>query len=204
MLSTFYENLKSRMAAIENPRPFICDGNPLMCGVFIVGFNAATEMQAKFDEFWSNVDGFNKSEWLKCYISERQAKPLRPGKTRRNRVSATRQRIEWLTEYLHPFSCLETNLFSKATVDAKSLDKSDQTTEVFDFLLDTVKPKLIITHGIDARRYFENKLCITIPENEILQLNDHLTLISVSHFSRGWSKDKIFGLNQHIKSHIAI
>ena len=65
MLSTFYENLKSRLVAIENPRPFICNGNPLECEIFIVGFNAATEMQAKFDEFWSNVDGFNKSEWLK-------------------------------------------------------------------------------------------------------------------------------------------
>jgi len=201
MLSTFYENLKSRMVTIENPRPFICDGNPLECGVFIVGFNAATEMQTKFEEFWSNVDGFNKTEWLKCYIAERQAKPLRPGKTRRNRVSATRQRIEWLTEYLHPFSCLETNLFSKATVDAKSLDKSEQTTEVFDFLLDTVKPKLIITHGIDARIYFENKHGLTIPENEIVQLADTLTLISVSHLSRGWSQEKTKSLAMKVKNH---
>ena len=201
MLSTFYENLKSRMVAIENPRPFICDGNPLECEIFIVGFNAATEMQTKFDEFWSNVNGFNKSEWLKCYISERQAKPLRPGKTRKNRVSATRQRIEWLTEYLYPFSCLETNLFSKATIDAKSLDKSNQTTEVFDLLLDTVKPKLIITHGVDARRYFENKLGLTIPENEIVQLGDNLTFIAISHLSRGWSQEKTKELAMKVKNH---
>jgi len=202
MLSIFYENLKSKMVTIENPRPFICDGNPLACNIFIVGFNAATEMQTKFEDFWSNINGFNKSEWLKIYISERQAKPLPTGKTRRNTVSSTRQRIEWLTEYLYPVSCLETNLFSKATVDAKSLDKSDQTTAVFDFLLDTVKPKLIITHGIDAKRYFESKYNRAISDNEILQLNENLALVSVSHLSRGWSKEKTQGLAMKIKNHM--
>lgn len=201
MLSIFYKNLKSRMETIENPRPFICDGNPLECRVFIVGFNAATEMQTSFEDFWSNLTGFNKSAWLKCYIAERQAKPLAPGKTRRSKVSATRQRIEWLTEHLYPLSCLETNLFAKATVDAKSLDKSDQTTEVFDFLVDTIKPNLIITHGIDAKKYFENRYRQAVPENEIVQLSDTVTLISVSHLSRGWSRDKTQSLATKIKMH---
>ncbi|NCB80335.1 MAG: hypothetical protein EOM41_10455 [Bacilli bacterium] len=191
------------MAHIENPRPFICDGNPFECSIFITGFNATTEMKAKFDDFWSNESGFNKNKWLQHYIIERQAKPLAPNKTRRNKLSATRQRIEWLTEIIHPAKCLETNLYSKATVDAQSLEQSAKTTEVFDFLLDKIQPKLIITHGVDAKEFFELRINKAIPHNEFFNISENSFIISVSHLSRGWSKDNTikfgFKINDFIK-----
>ena len=70
-----FEKLKS----YPDPRPFVCDGNPLECNIFIVGINPATEMEVKFEEFW-NKEGFNKQKWLEAYKIERVKAPLKNGK----------------------------------------------------------------------------------------------------------------------------
>lgn len=70
-------------------RPFVCDGSPLDCEIFIVGANAATAM-GDFWDFWLPGVGMDKAAWFAAYKAARAQKPLAPGKTRRMAVSPTR------------------------------------------------------------------------------------------------------------------
>src|ERR1700735_3082953 len=114
-LSAFESELKELIGRPSELRPFVCNGSPLECGVFIVGFNPATKMRADFWEYWRSGYGFDKEAWFKSYKEERQARPLNPGKTRRAQISNTRRVIEWIIEAASPIGCLETNIYSAAT-----------------------------------------------------------------------------------------
>ena len=68
--------LKSGLSAIVGDhcvglRPFVCDGSPLDCRVFLVGINPATEMSGNFWDFWDDDSGFNKEKWRERYDEER-------------------------------------------------------------------------------------------------------------------------------------
>jgi len=198
----FENELKKLLAKYEKPRPFICDGNPLKCEVFIVGINAATEMDKDFWEFWSSKTGFKKEEWLGQYILERSLKPLKPNKTRRNKVSNTRQRIEWIVDSIKPVKTLETNLFVKATPTADELKKEDRESLIFEYLFRAIKPKILFTHGNEVREYLERIFDITIIKdkiNEIEIVDINTKVISMRHLSRGWSKAKSIEIGEKIK-----
>lgn len=183
----------SKLEGHYKPRPFVCDGNPLSCEVFIVGFNAATEMDASFWGFWNKKEGFDKSKWFDQYVQERMDKPLKPGKTRRNKVSSTRQRIGWISEAARPAKCLETNLYTRATPEAKDLNVNDMDSSIFEFLLAEIKPKVIFSHGKDARQHLQLLTGMVIPENqvvEVLLFGEKTKIFSTSHLSRGWSRLK--------------
>ena len=47
-------------------RPFVCDGSPLDCEIFIVGANAATAM-GDFWDFWHPGVGMDKAAWFEAY-----------------------------------------------------------------------------------------------------------------------------------------
>lgn len=49
-LSEFEQELRSLIGQPTDLRPFVCEGPPLACPVFIVGYNPATEMTA---DWWS-------------------------------------------------------------------------------------------------------------------------------------------------------
>jgi hypothetical protein len=83
-------------------RPFVCEGSPLDCQIFIVGFNPATT-NVSFWDFWRLPYGFDKKAWLPMYESEREEQ----GKKRQ---SSTRKRIERIVEAAWPLKCLETNI----------------------------------------------------------------------------------------------
>lgn len=141
------------VALIRRPtdlRPFVCEGSPLKCDVFLVGFNPATTMTADFWEFWRAGYGYDKAAWFKRYLEERAAKPLKPGKTRRQKVSATRRNMECFVEGATGVRVLETNIYAKASDDMKSLDLASREIAPFKFLLDTIKPKVIVVHGKPA------------------------------------------------------
>ena len=42
-------------------RPFLCDGSPLKCRIFIVGTNSAREVEKPFWSYWSDSYGFKKA-----------------------------------------------------------------------------------------------------------------------------------------------
>jgi len=200
--STFTKALAELLNDFPKSRPFVCEGDPLACEVFIVGFNAATEMEASFEDFWSDKNGFDKKKWYEAYVKERKAKPLVPPKTRRNTISNTRQRIEWIISTSKPYSCLETNLYSKATETAKELESADRRTAIFEFLLKEIKPKVLFLHGVEVRKEFEKLYSLNLTENEInecLLFNNPVRILSMPHLSRGWSKVKALETGESIK-----
>jgi hypothetical protein len=98
-----------RLSGADAGRPFVCDGDPYKCKAFLVGYNPAS--QVPFWPFWSDATGFDKSVWFDCYRLYRMAEPLKEGRTRRQPISSTRQRIEWIIDAAKPVQVLETNLY---------------------------------------------------------------------------------------------
>lgn len=185
-LDVFEKELLVLIGKPTDLRPFVCAGSPLQCCVFIVGFNPATTLAADFWNFWRSDHGFDKEAWFEEYKNERQLRPLRPGKTRRNSVSNTRRVIEWVTEEASPVRCLETNIYSKPTEQAANLAVRQRATAPFDFLLAKIKPRVIVAHGADAAEYIRSRnLCAHV--------------LTVSHFSRGWSQECARSLGRQIK-----
>ena len=85
--SEFKIELEKLIGKHSTQRPFICDGYPLDCDIFIIGINPATSTEKEFWEFW-NGDKFNKDKWFKNYIYERKDKHYK--------ISPTRRKIEYL------------------------------------------------------------------------------------------------------------
>ncbi len=186
----FEKQLKEKLKNFENPRPFICNGNLLECEVFIVGINAATEMEKSFWNFWVSEKGFQKEKWFENYIKERQSKPLAPGKTRRNKISSTRQRIELIVNSAKSVKILETNLFSKATPKASDLKNKEKDTSIFEFLLKSIQPKFILIHGSETLNYLKKLYKIEIEKNKLETceiLGIKTTILAKPHLSK-WRK----------------
>ena len=204
-LPNFEKHLREQLKNHDKPRPFICEGNPLNCKIFIVGINAATEMQQDFWSFWSEEAGFNKAKWLESYKAERAAQPLKKGKTRRNTVSNTRKRIDWIVDATKPVKILETNLFVKATPTAKELKAGDRRSEVFEYLLETIKPEVIFLHGKQTIKYFEKLYDIKIVKDKIgcfEILGTKTKVLAKKHLSRGWSEESTKELGKELKAGI--
>jgi hypothetical protein len=185
-LDAFQARLEAAIGRPATLRPFVCEGSPLDCRVFIVGFNPATALSADFWEFWTPGYGFNKAAWFDAYKAERQSKPLRPGKTRRNAVSPTRRVIEWICEAAAPTPCLETNIYAIPSLDIASLNPGDRDLAIFRFLVETIKPSVIVAHGKDAGR-------------EAARFSRRAKILKVPHFSRGWSEAKARELGAELR-----
>lgn len=186
-LDVFEEELARRIGRPTELRPFVCEGSPLDCKAFIVGFNPATAMSADFWNFWSPDQGFDKSAWLAEYLEDRQRRPLKPGKKHRPIVSNSRRVIDWILQEASPVSILETNIYAAPTEAAADLAVTRRLAEPFDFLIDAIKPAVIVVHGKDAATYVQGKDLAS-------------RIIAVPHFSRGWSQSSARELGQQIKS----
>ncbi|MBV7547277.1 hypothetical protein KW849_13360 [Pseudomonas sp. PDM26] len=174
-LAEFEQRLEAIIGRPSDQRPFVCDGSPLGCRVFIVGLNPASASERDFWEFWDCETGFNKRAWFESYLAERAKRPLKPGKTRRNPISNTRRFLDWVISSAADTRILETNIYASPTEDAKDLTGSMRRSRAFDFLVETLKPRLVVAHGNDAVDHMRAKY----PE---------VQTIAVKHFSRGWSQ----------------
>ncbi len=184
-LADFETQLAKLIGRPSDQRPFVCEGSPLDCSAFIVGFNPATTMDADFWSFWRPSYGFDKEAWFEAYKADRVQRPLKPGKTRRNPVSNTRRVIEWIIEAASPCRCLETNVYALPSDDKASLAEESRKTAPFRFLLETIKPSVIVAHGDDA-----------ILETQ--HLAGSVRVMPVKHFSRGWSEEAARSLGQKL------
>ena len=67
-------------------RPFVCDGFPLECEVFLVGYNPAS---GQLGDFWQyfNENGFGKKQWFRDYKAARRLRqpPAAPDRRRKKR-----------------------------------------------------------------------------------------------------------------------
>ena len=185
-LDRFEQDLAALIGEPTDLRPFVCDGSPLHHRAFIVGFNPATEMAADFWSFWRHGFGFDKSAWLAAYLKERRERPLKPGKSRRAAMSNTRRVLEWVLQEAEPVRCLETNIYAAPTEQAAGLAPARRLTAPFDFLLDAIRPDLIVVHGKEAAMHMGNRGVAT-------------PVIAVPHFSRGWSQSAARELGRQIR-----
>lgn len=190
-ISKFEDDFSALIGAPTDLRPFVCDSSPLTCDVFIVGFNPATTMSADFWQFWNPGEGFDKVAWFEAYKQDRQLKPLKPGKKRRNSVSPSRRVSDLVLEGASPYRCLETNIFSKSTEQAADLATQQRITAPFDFLLANIKPRVIVAHGIDAVEH-------------IRKMNVDAKVIPVAHFPRGWSHKAALELGVKVKNELSL
>ena len=174
-LAKFAFDLAELIGRPTSLRPFVCEGSPLTCKVFIVGLNPASTSSTDFWEFWKPGYGFDKRAWCSAYLRDLQAAPLKPGRTRRNPISNTRKIMDLVIAAAHPARCLETNIYAAASEESSDLPEERRDTAPFDFLLRTIRPRLIVAHGKDAVAH-------------IAHLAPKATVIESPHFSRGFSK----------------
>jgi hypothetical protein len=189
-LKSFEEELTALIGNPTDLRPFVCDGSPLQCQAFLVGINPATSMSVNFWQFWRPGYGFDKQAWFEAYKIDRKSRPLKPGKKRRNAISNTRRVIELILEEAHPIRCLETNIYSAPTEQAADLASAQRVTAPFDFLLEKIKPGVIVAHGDDAAQHLRGKTLTS-------------KLITERHFSSRsppWKKEDARALGQRIKT----
>lgn len=185
ILDAFERELLSRIGRPTQVRPFVCDGSPLGTRVFLVGINPASEMKADFWDFWVSGEGFDKARWFKDYKRDRAERPLKPGKTSRPAVSPSRRIIERVIEGLGSLRCLETNVYAQPSSSAATLDKAHRDASLFQWLVETVGPELLVVHGASAAA-------------EVKRLNLGIPTKSVRHFSRQWSYDRAYALGSEI------
>ena len=139
-LLTFDQDLRA-VAGQGAVRPFLCDGSPLTCPVFLVGINPATNNPLW--PYWSTERGCDKQGWLRAYLQQKGA------------LGKTRNRIERLVNALAPVRAIETNVFAHHSPSEVSLADEHRTTEVLDFLLERLAPRLVFAHGVSAIRHMQ-------------------------------------------------
>ncbi|MCT8161547.1 hypothetical protein [Pseudoruegeria sp. SHC-113] len=139
-MNDFVEQLAAIIGKPSTQRPFVCDGFPSSCPVWIVGYNAATS-GGDWWRFWSSENGFDLASWRSEYDAERKGRGKGP--------SATRLRIDRVKVAIPDI--LETNIFATPSTRMENMPSSK--TEAFDLLLATFKPKTIIAHGVPAANH---------------------------------------------------
>ncbi len=203
-LLEFKIKLFEKLKLYPDPRPFVCDGNPLDCNIFIVGINPATKMEMNFENFW-NEDGFDKQKWIEAYKNERASTPLKIGKKKRLLVSPTRRSIDHIVKHVTSGKILETNLYTKQTANASLLEETDKKTEIFEFLINEIKPKIVVLHGKSVKDFFRKNYDDRISDDDFTEINitNFRTLAySTKHLSRRWSFEKLEELGKRIHNKI--
>ena len=201
-----HAEFRRRLSAIlpENCRPFVCQGSPYDCKIFVVGLNPATAMENVFWQYWNDSTGFDKDSWFEAYKNERKSRLLKPGKKTRRDVGTTRSNLNKLIELIDSDEILETNIYSKPTERYAELRAEEKDTVVFQFLMTEIKPKLIITHGKDPARYFDRKVREfgDFEIETVIKKGNSYDIMSVPHLSIGWSTKKLAVLADIIYNNI--
>ena len=172
------------LEVIDRPasvRPFVCDGSPLDCRIFIVGANPATEMAGDFWDFWESGYGFRKEAWSEAYAAQRLARGKRA-------LSNTRRVLDRIAASTSA-ACLETNVFATPTELTAHLPSSARRTDPLDFLLDAVQPAAVVAHGEEARRHLEARFGARIPMGALAEADAPWGAVLVRgerHFARGY------------------
>ena len=150
-LVDFDRALRTKVSA--DARPFLCEGNPFDCRVFLVGLNPKTHTD--FWQFWDTTYGCSKSRWLEAYVEKEK------------KLSRTRTHIEHLLKAMAPVKCLETNLFDAWSQRLADLPKDQRSTSVFDFLLDQIQPDVVFAHGRPVVSHLEELIGAELRLNEL-------------------------------------
>jgi hypothetical protein len=121
-------------------RPFLCEGSPLDCELFIVGNNPGTE--TPFWDFWELPYGCHKDRWLADFW-RRHAGKQKPVRTN----------MEIIIAELGDIKYLETNAYAPWSKWVSDLKGSKLSTVVYEYLLQTIRPRLIFAHGAKSKNF---------------------------------------------------
>lgn len=175
-IQEFNVNLKLFIDSNNNLRPFICDGSPLECNIFIVGINPATSLNKPFFNYY-NLSVFDKKKWMIDYCESRRNK--------KTLISPTRKKIENLVnDIFGENKCLETNIYSYPSIDLKSLDNKFKSTEIINFLIDSIRPKALFIHGKNPSDFVKVKFH-TIYSSQIFNNSKHIGTIYIAEWKFG-------------------
>lgn len=164
-LQTFETHLRQLIGDPTPLRPFVCEGSPLECEIFLVGIEPATELKKEFWDFWKPGHGFDREAWLTTYLQERHAAGKRP-------VSPTRRNMDQFLAGAEGAKVLETNVF--AGPRPRYRKDGSEIRAPFRFLLQAIQPKVIFVHGGPAKKEIA-ALNLTIPTIEANHLRYQTT-----------------------------
>ncbi|CAB3754090.1 hypothetical protein [Paraburkholderia humisilvae] len=143
-LKAFADELRKMAKPGEPVRPFVCDGSPLDCSVFIVGNNRAARLASEFWTYWDDSSGVDKARFMSEYGDYRRSRG-------RPEIAHSRRALEVLVKSCAPLRCLETNVFGVSTDTRDELLAAPaQGVCILPYLVDTIKPRWIIAHGAIA------------------------------------------------------
>lgn len=140
-LDDFAASLAELIGCQTDLRPFVCEGSPLSCDVFVVGYNPATEMAGDWWRFWQDGYGYRKGAWYDEYLAQRGSE------------SKTRRKIGEIVRGLSGVSVLEANIDARPSKRKSTYPKP--VTKPFDFILGACRPRVIIAHGKDAVEHLQ-------------------------------------------------
>ncbi len=169
-IDTFESRLRSIISDPTTLRPFVCEGSPLDCEAFLIGLNAATKMKPNWWDFWEQGKGFNKDKWDQHYRAERCSQKTKTDRAKKG-LSKTRERIDRVVAGAlegAPLRCLETNVFSLPSATIAELSGEQRNTDVFEFLVNAIRPKIVLAYGGDALTILgSNRPFKVVPEDHL-------------------------------------
>ena len=138
--------------------PFLCRGSPLKCRIFIVGTNPGAKVEKPFWSFWTDSRGFKRAEFI------RELTQLDGG------LKQTRKTVENLVDAAGQKVTLDTNVYSFWSPRAKYLTAEEKKTDVFEYLLHSIRPRIVLAHGDEAKQFFR-KRGITLMGDRVRPIN---------------------------------
>ena len=178
-LDAFRASLKINLTGRDNrSHPFMCDGSPLDCKLFVVGLNAATKLSRPFWTYWDQ-SGLQKKKFIEDYVAQR------------GHLRGARRRIELIADGVGYQRTLDTNIYFHSTRTAKELRRIHKDHRVFEFIFKGIKPKIMLAHGRQAVQFFRERCPDFIEDTECPQkvtfqgfvvdllCSPHLCLVSI-------------------------
>ena len=187
-LVTFERELRA-VAGDMAVRPFLCNGSPFDCQVFLVGINPATDIPLW--PYWSAERGCDKQGWLDAYCKKHGG--FRP----------TRARIERLLKSLAPTRALETNVFHHGSRREADLADEHKQTDVFDFLLEHLAPHVVFIYGRSAVNHLQRLTGARMEHGIFTPVRYQGLAFDVyagHHLSYQWSYSKVDQLGRELHS----
>ena len=138
-MGTASEYVNSVLREAADSRPVLCDGlldQP--ADVIILGHNPGLESPPLDHRFWDG-ESCNRSAWLQAW---------NPGPARKQMESR-------LLPCLAGLRVVECNLSHYRSRGYNDLPPAQRVTDVFQVLIEILKPKLVVTFGTHARSYFD-------------------------------------------------
>jgi hypothetical protein len=191
------DEIERKLRALLRPehpsRPFLCAGSPIGCQLAIVGINPATDIPLW--PFWNTESGCNKEGWLAAFRRDPK-----------NARKQTRPRIELLLAEIAPVRCLELNIYPYISPDEAALPDELRDLSVFNYLLSTVKPRLLFVFGKTPRKELKNLLEVQSLANGIYTSCTYegtsFEVYADSHLSRGWSEDRVRAVGRSLRNRL--